>query len=407
MGAKLTKRFIIKAFIVTILTFLSGTSSSVINDLEADVLEGNYNIILITIDTLRADHLSCYGYERKTSPNIDKIANNGIIFKKAIAPSSWTAPSMVSLFTSVYPINHGITKGVIKGGETLRQEVFSSDLVTFTQILKENGYNTFGAASNLHLSKKLGFARGFNNFKCLFFQPAPFVNKIINSWENEIKKSDKFFIWAHYIDPHIPYSAKSPWIEKYASKEQTQKLSLFRKSTKKLNELIPALEKDPQALSNLIALYDSEINFVDSYVGELIQKFSSDNNTLVIITSDHGEGFLEHGLLDHGKSLYSEEINIPLIIKLPKQMSSKSIEQQVSLLDVMPTVLSLLNLPIPEQALGKPLIALDGEEKNIPNRYLFSELGRGGLDMKAIFTDEWKYVYNYGSITESVGKNMR
>ena len=115
----------------------------------------------------------------------------------------------------------------------------------------------------------------------------------------------------------------------------------------------------------------------------------------MIITSDHGDGFLEHGLLDHGKSLYSEEINIPLIIKLPKQMSSKSIEQQVSLLDVMPTVLSLLNLPIPEQALGKPLIALDGEEKNIPNRYLFSELGRGGLDMKAIFTDEWKYVYNY------------
>ena len=159
--------------------------------------------------------------------------------------------------------------------------------------------------------------------------------------------------------------------------------------------MIPALEKDPQALSNLIALYDSEINFVDSYVGELIQKYSSDNNTLIIITSDHGEGFLEHGLLDHGKSLYSEEINIPLIIKLPKQMSSKSIEQQVSLLDIMPTVLSLLNLPIPEQALGKPLIALDGEEKNIPNRYLFSELGRGGRDMKAIFTDEWKYVYNY------------
>ena len=273
MGAKLTKRFIIKAFIVTILTFLSGTSSSVINDLEADVLEGNYNIILITIDTLRADHLSCYGYERKTSPNIDKIANNGIIFKKAIAPSSWTAPSMVSLFTSVYPINHGITKGVIKGGETLRQEVFSSDLVTFTQILKENGYNTFGAASNLHLSEKLGFARGFNNFQCLSFQPAPFVNKIINSWENEIKKSDKFFIWAHYIDPHIPYSARSPWIEKYASKEQTQKLSLFRKSTEKLNKLIPALEKDPRALSNLIALYDSEVNFVDSYVGNLFKNF--------------------------------------------------------------------------------------------------------------------------------------
>ena len=116
----MTKRFLTKTFIVTILTLLSGTSLLVVN-----YLKGDYNIILITIDTLRSDHLSCYGYERKTSPNIDKIADNGIIFEKAIAPSSWTAPSMVSLFTSVYPINHGIVQGVIKGGETLRQEVFA------------------------------------------------------------------------------------------------------------------------------------------------------------------------------------------------------------------------------------------------------------------------------------------
>jgi choline-sulfatase len=402
MGVKLTKRFLIKAFMVTILTFLPGTSSLVINDLKADVLEGDYNIILITIDTLRSDHLSCYGYERKTSPNIDKIADNGIIFKKAIAPSSWTAPSMVSLFTSVYPINHGIVQGVIKGGETLRQEVFSDELVTFTQILKEKGYSTFGVASNLHLSEKLGFARGFDNFQCLSFLPAPVVNKIFNSWEKEIKKSDKFFIWAHYIDPHIPYSAKSPWIEKYASKELTQKLALFRKNLRGLNKLIPEMQKDPQVLSSLIALYDSEINFIDSYVGELIQKFSSDNNTLIIITSDHGEGFLEHGHLSHGNSLYSENINIPLIIKLPKQMNSKSIGQQVSLLDVMPTILSLLNLSFPDQVLGESLITSEGEERRIPKRFLFSELGRFNYDQKAIFTDEWKYIYNYTSFFESL-----
>ena len=258
-------------------------------------LDTKSNVVLITIDTLRADHLSCYGYERNTSPNIDRIAEKGVIFKNVYAPSSWTAPSMVSLFTAVYPINHGVTHGVGYEKNVTRsiQEIFSEELVTLAEILKAHGYTTFGVASNLHLSERFGFARGFDYFKCLPFIPAPPVNKTIYSWEDEIKHSDKFFLWVHYFDPHHFYFARSPWIDDYSPPELTQKLNLPKKPWEELQAFIPVLEKDPEALSNLVALYDSEINFVDSYIGELIKRFEFDKNTLLIITADHGEEFLK------------------------------------------------------------------------------------------------------------------
>ena len=174
--------------------------------------EKDFNVVLITIDTLRTDHLSCYGYDRNTSPNIDKIAEKGIIFNNAIAPSSWTAPSVASLLTAVYPVNHGVNHGFgyVKDKTLHVQEVFSSELVTLTEILKEHGYTTFGVASNLHLSEQLGFARGFDYFTCLPFLDAPLVNETVCSWESEIKNADRFFLWAHYFDPHHYYSARAP-----------------------------------------------------------------------------------------------------------------------------------------------------------------------------------------------------
>jgi arylsulfatase A-like enzyme len=172
-------------------------------------------------------------------------------------------------------------------------------------------------------------------------------------------------------------------------------------------ELIPTFKKDPQTLSNLIALYDSEINFVDSYIGELIQKFDLDKNTLIIITSDHGEEFLEHGMLDHGYNLYAESINIPLIIKYPQQTTKKVVNQQVSLIDIMPTILSLLNIPHPEQTIGEPLITPNGKTANIADRFLFTELERGNRNMKAILTKEWKYIFNYKAKKEEFPKRLK
>ena len=368
----------------------------------------DFNIVLITIDTLRADHLSCYGYHRKTSPNIDKIAKKGIVFKNAIAPSSWTVPSMVSLFTSVYPINHGVVHGFFENKKISNQELFSDELTTLTETLKTHGYTTFGVASNLHLDGRLGFARGFDYFKCLPFLSAPHVNKIIYSWKDNIKNSDKFFIWAHYVDPHHPYYPKAPWIEQYISKTSTQKLILSKKRRYELLQLIPMLKKDPQSLAYLIALYDSEINFVDSYIGKLIQKFELDKNTLIIITSDHGEEFLEHDQLDHGNNLHQETIHIPLIIKLPYSTKKEMAEKHVTLLDIMPSILHILDINPPEQTIGKSFWEMEGiiswlkqisQRKGAPN-YTFSELDRNNNISKTIMTQKWKYIFNYKNKTE-------
>ena len=369
-----------------------------------------FNIVLITIDTLRADHLSCYGYHRKTSPVIDSIAAKGILYKNAIAPCSWTSPSMASLFTSVYPTNHGVIHGLgYRKDVTLYvQEIFSEQLTTLTEALKAQGYTTFGVASNLALGEKFGFGRGFDHFECLDGQPAVNVNKVLYQWEDAIRKSAKFFIWVHYFDPHAPYFSRSPWIDEYSPRELTQKLGFFKTSFQDLVKRIPELEQNRDMLGNLVALYDSEINYVDSFVGEFINKYKFGEDTLLIITSDHGEGFLEHHLLGHGNSLHQESICIPLIIKLPGSHQKEIDERYVTLLDIMPTILDLLGSDSPDHIRGTSILP---EKQLFPllsqllpwkheTRDAFSELH--ALSLKTIVSSGWKYLYSYTDGRESL-----
>ncbi len=160
-------------------------------------------------------------------------------------------------------------------------------------------------------------------------------------------------------------------------------------------QLIPMFKKDSQALSNLIALYDSEINYVDSFIGNLINKFGLDKNSLIIIAADHGEEFLEHGKVEHGNNLYQETTHIPLIIKLPYSTKKEISEEYVTLLDIMPTTLDLLNIKITDQIIGKSLFA----DKR--SGYFFSELSKF-LFLKTIQTPEWKYIYNYKAKTDEL-----
>jgi arylsulfatase A-like enzyme len=315
---------------------------------------------------------------------------------------------MASLFTSLYPINHGVIHGVFYK-PTEAKHIISDKLITLAEILKAHGYTTFGVSSNLQLNKKRGFAKGFDYFKCQYKQStAPFVNKTIYSWETEIKKSNKYFLWAHFMDPHGPYHARSPWNARYASKAPTG-LDLSGKKIDTLREYIPTFKEDPQALSNLIALYDSEISFVDSYIGKLIQRFELDNNTLIIITADHGEEFLEHDQFTHGNNLFQETIRIPLIVKLPNSSQKRVVEKLVNLVDIMPTISELLNIIPPEQTLGKSFLEKKGSLFWIKKTFLtkdaseynFSELDLNST-LKTIMTPEWKYIYNYKDKTEQL-----
>ena len=159
------KKFFFSLRFIVILTLLLGIYALFLDNFQGAVSKNDFNIVLITIDTLRVDHLSCYGYEHNTSPNMDNIADRWIIYKNAIAPCSWTAPSMASLFTSLYPINHGVIHGVFYKPKEAKH-IISDELITLAEILKAHGYTTFGVSSNLQLNKKRGFAKGFDYFEC-------------------------------------------------------------------------------------------------------------------------------------------------------------------------------------------------------------------------------------------------
>jgi len=175
-----------------------------------------------------------------------------------------------------------------------------------------------------------------------------------------------------------------------------------------LTKNIPFFENNPQALSNLVALYDSEINYVDLHLGEIIDELKLDKNSLVIITSDHGEEFLEHGRFSHAHNLYGETINIPLIVMLPNSKTKKVIERTVNLIDIMPTILHLLGIEPPEYIAGESFL----EQKQVFSwreeiskeqgaDYDFAELDRHDI-LKTIMTPEWKYIYNFKNKTEQL-----
>ena len=374
------------------------------NNTAGTVSKNDFNIVLITIDTLRADHLSCYGYHRKTSPHIDKIAKEGICFTNAISTSSWTSPSMASIMTSLYPISHGVRRGFVKAGKTYEQETLSEGFHTLAEILKKYGYTTFGAVANILMTEELGFGQGFDYYYCEGFDEAPAINEVVFSWEDKIKKSNKLFLWLHYFDPHDTYSAKSPWINDYAAELWIGNTHLSKKTMKELRKLLPHFKNKRAALEYLISLYDSEINYLDYHLGNLIYRLGLDKNSLIVITSDHGEEFLGHGSLGHGNSLYQELINVPLIIKLPfpHSASVSSInDTPASIIDIMPTILGVLGITPPQQIKGKNLLGKNEGPREQQRDYLFSELSQWYV-LNAILKNNWKYIYNTCSQQEEL-----
>ncbi len=329
------------------------------------------NIVLITIDTLRVDHLSCYGYERNTTPFLDKLAVKGTLFRRAYATSPWTLPSMASIFTGLYPRTHGLhrvtfvhnrKKKITTWGTTTHQ-VLSPHIMTLTEVLKNNGYRTFGISCNPHLSEVIGFARGFNFFESNWFLNGIVINHKVAQWKEELMESDRYFLWLHYFDPHDPYKAREPWIYEYSTNvEQHRKWS---KESYNMFGREKEVARNPDLLKTLVDLYDSEICYTDSLIRTLVQELlPPDPNRMIIVTSDHGEGFLEHELIGHGNSLFEELIRIPLIIVPPKGKPVSSFaDQPVSINDIFPTICDAAGLDIPTGLHGASLLPLMEEER--------------------------------------------
>lgn len=347
------------------------------------------NLVLISIDTLRADRLGCYGYPKPTSPALDKIASEGLLFENMYTPSPWTLPAHMSLLTGLYPSRHGVKS---------RGTKLPNGVDTLAEVLSGHGFATAAVINYLYLDQRFGFAKGFDYYKQIpENQTTKGAASTINSLAKKLllNRPDKpFFFFLHYFDVHSDYTPKDRYKKQFTTPYQgiadgsTIQLMAFRKG------LVLLSQKDIQHFSDL---YDGEIRQLDDELGKLFLFFKEQGlweQTLLIVTSDHGEEFLEHGGVLHGQTQYQESIHVPMIMHGPGIPKSKRIEGNSSLVDVMPTVLGMLGIETPDTLDGIDLQPTWGSsETKLPSRFIFAEADHHDIK-RAVFHQHYKLHYD-------------
>lgn len=315
-------------------------------------------IILISLDTLRADHLACYGYERATSPAIDRLASEGVLFRQALSTSNWTLPAHVSLFTSVSTPHHGVMAA---------DDRMPNHLGSLTEILSRQGFCCGAITGGGFVSPKYGFGRGFDFYNeshgsVEAVDSAELVFQAAKEWIDNNQDRD-FFLFLHTYQMHSPYSSPEPYRETFLSSHDAFKeIHIERYLGGKEAVFKPLPEAERQ---NIISLYDGEIKYTDEVlIGRLLSWLKEKglyDRLMIIVTSDHGEEFYEHGAWVHGAHLYQESIHIPLIIKFPySRYAGEKIEKIVRITDIAPTILDVLGWKkiMPKHWEGRSLIPL-------------------------------------------------
>jgi arylsulfatase A-like enzyme len=327
---------------------------------------GPPNLILISLDTTRRDHTSVYGYERETTPNLEQFAAEGVRFALAYAPSSTTGPSHATLFTSLHPITHR----VVKNGRVL-----TPPHETLAERLHEHGWVTGGVVSSYVLDARFGLAQGFDSWDDDFDAATASVRKLrwegaevevfdrtadvttqrVLAWLDGPRDDRPFFLFVHYFDPHAPWVPPAGFARAF-----------------------PPADRPGDGLRILKARYDAEIAFVDQQLGALLEALDEhrlEENTIVAITADHGEGLMQHGLLLHGAQIYEEQVRVPLLLRWPARLpAGRVIEGAVSLIDVAPTLLELAGVPIEvgDAWQGRSLVpVIEGREALDPSQPIF------------------------------------
>ncbi len=302
-------------------------SAPVIHDRAAYGLKRG--VILISVDTLRRDHVGAYGYPKPTTPVLDALAKGGVLADDAVSVSSWTLPSHLSMLTSVLPGAHG--------GTDMKQG-FNRSVPSVAELLKAQGVATHAVTSHLYVSQTYGLEAGFDSMN---FRQDRLAENVANHAMDLVDRfGDRpFFIFLHFYDPHWHY-APPPDVLKIFEASYAGKLTGNLKDFQKLR---PDQVK-PADLDHLLALYDGEIRYTDNEIGRLMTHLKDRGvlrNTLMVLTSDHGEEFLEHGSWEHQKTLYEEVIRVPLMMAGPG-LAPRRETQPVSLLDIAPTILDFL-----------------------------------------------------------------
>jgi choline-sulfatase len=325
-----------------------------------------FNIVVVTIDTLRSDRLGCYGYTKIKTPNMDNLAQKGTLFENAVCQVPITPPSHASIFTGTYPVVHQVRN--VAG--------FNLDAShrTLAKMLQERGWQTAAFVGAAVLAKTTGLNQGFQTYDDTMNDPELGVaspqlraGRVIDralEWLAKQSQESPFFLWVHVYDPHAPYEPPTPFKNEYA--------------------------REP---------YDGEIAYVDRELGRLfkaVETMFSPDKTLLTVLSDHGESLSDHGENTHGVFLYDSTLRIPWILSGPGIAAGKRVREQARTIDLLPTLVSLLGGEIPSECQGTSLLpALSGQKVNTDVSYaesLIPKIDMGWAELRAMRTAKWKYV---------------
>lgn len=317
------------------------------------------NLVFIVVDTLRADHLGCYGYGRGTSPHVDRLAGEAALFERAQSHSPWTMPSVASMFTALEPRDHGIVDW---------KQPLDPRLLTLAEHLKARGWRTEGYVSHGVLSRMYQFDQGFDVYDSSVVEgrlprdittAREVTDLALQALPRLAAAPQRFFLWVHYFDPHDAYlaHAEHPF--------------------------------GPEALDR----YDSEVAWTDRQIGRLLEGLRQqglDQRTLVAFVADHGEGFGAHRHLYHTVTLFDELLHVPLVLRVPG-LPAQRVAEPVPLVDLAPTLLELLGQPLPAEFKGRPVPRHEGRFRPDPERRIVSETRRFA-DLRSLRVGRYKLI---------------
>ena len=392
------------------------------------------NILIIVLDTVRWDHLSCYGYAKRTTPFIDRLSEGGVLFQNAFSASCWTPPAHASLFTAMYPSSHGVFTG---------DSCLDVQSQTLAEILKEVGYQTFGISGIAQLSAAKRFNRGFDEYLEAWKvakQPwnlpkwktqirsslhldernTRYIYEKVAQWINDQKKSIPFFIFANFNTAHTPYNPPPRFRRQFLNETvgglDEEKLKRLMVKDGFLY-MAQRMTVTPVEFTYLQDLYDAEIAYLDHTLGQLFKLLQHRNildDTVIVLLADHGENFGDHGLMYHQFCLYDSLIRIPMIWHYPRLIKGpKTVRSLVSIVDVLPSILRLIDLPTESYPYlqGHPLFSDQGLDTQALLPFIIAEyythpgalrqlqkmapnFDRSSLDkgLKCIRTDRHKFI---------------
>lgn len=359
------------------------------NQMKSDTFGNPRNVILLTVDCLRWDHLSCNGYHRKTTPNLDNLAEDNLIFENAYSVSSHTPEAVPAMLSGRYP-------DVFSDNEYQRAVPTIADLLANTSVLSGAFH------SNIHVSRINGFESGFNYFfddlyfgqnrllalgqkvlnrifksRQTYYARADEINQKSLDWLNSLDGSQEFFLWNHYMDVHGPYEPPAEYQKIFRDEfvDRDEAHDLFHRA---INDSSSITESEHQTL---IDLYDCEIRYIDDQISAFLDSIKERGlfeDSLVILTADHGDAFAEHGYYNHPRHLHEELVHVPFIVANPS-VNSERVETVISTLDIVPTVLRVFNETAPKNLPGQSLREFVSSPQDYTNRHVYLQ-ARGEED---------------------------